>query len=203
MHPPELGYRAVVVLINVIGIVILWMLGKKIGGEFLGVFSALCLAFNINYIFFADLIGPDVALTVFLTGFVFLLTYHDGTWNVRRDCLVGILGTACIGVKWSGLIVIPIFILWLSFACSDVAYPQRLKLAVIPLSFWIIAVAGLCVINCLQSGQLLSPATLTTFFNGAYFREPFWYYVKELPIILSLPITIAVSFVWFMAVYFK
>ncbi|GEM_PF-6246730 len=131
ISPAESGYRLINIVINTLGIVAAFFLGNRMGGRFLGFFAAAYLAFAPFYLAFANIISTDAPLTVFLIFFILAVVSSSPGNDTVSDVAVGLLGAACIGIKWAGLIVIPILILYALFALPG-TYFQRLAMIRLP-----------------------------------------------------------------------
>lgn len=183
--PPEVACRVVCIILNLAGIAAIYVLGSRISSRFLGLFGAVTLAFNYNYLENATHILIDSGITVCSIFLILaLLSVHAN--NLRRnDIFVGILGSAMILLKWSGVVVIPFLIVYYLLIFSDVTLKRRVKKALIPLSVILVLVILLLLNNLIQLGHFFPD---TSALKGFHNRPPFWYYVFNFHNILMLPL---------------
>lgn len=178
---PEAADRAVSMIINVIGIFGMAILGQRTGGPFLGAFSALTLAFNIIYLNQSGHILLDSPLTVFLIFFMRSMTSLD---KKKYPWEIGVLGAAVICLKWSGLVVVPILVIYALWVFRTLCWRERLRIISIPVSIMGICVLGLLVHHFVRWGNVLPDVTAL---EGLYLKRPFWYYAANLHNILMVP----------------
>ncbi|MBF0571767.1 MAG: hypothetical protein HQL12_07815 [Candidatus Omnitrophica bacterium] len=98
--------------------------------------------------------------------------------------MIGITGSLVILLKWSGVLIIPFFILC-TISCRYKPFlKDRVKEACIPLSILLITVTLLLFNNFLRLGHLLPD---TSALAGRYIIKPAWYYLLNFHNILIVP----------------
>jgi len=191
LFPGELACRFIVMLINLTGIIGIYILGVKIRDRFLGVFCALCLSFHFIYLTHSFRILPDGVLTVFLIYVMIALLNisQKDSWPGRL--WVGIAATLVILLKWTGLLVIPIMIGYYFLAFPGKSFKARYWEAMRGVALPVAAALFLLINNYFQLGSFLPDVSAL---KGAYLVKPFWYYATHFLNIIIVPFLIPLFF---------
>lgn len=176
LFPPLEACRATVFVLNLIGIVGIFLLGRQVRGAFLGCYAAGVLSLNLLYFNMSNLILSDGAVAVFII-FVFyalarIRTEKPGGW----DLALGLSVIALILLKWSSVIVLPFLCLYYLTAFGEWSLRQRLLRLAVPSALIAAAIAVLIVHNHALLGSWVPQVFSAT--NESY-REPFFYYVQN------------------------
>lgn len=150
--PSEIAIRLVPFIFFLVGIVAIYLLGKEIKNEFVGLLCATTLAFNFYYFYFATEILIDVPLTVFFIIFVLFLKSAGEKQSIEGDMLVSLWGALTILLKWSGIIVIPWMVIFYLIGLSC-PFKEKVKRLFIALSLPIFVVISLVFKNYIQWGS--------------------------------------------------
>jgi len=110
-----IAFRSMALVVNLIGIILIYYLGKRLKNDFTGLLCALLLTFNYLYIFHATLITIDGTLTVALMLFLLLLSKLNEHSPVRPHLYVGLTASVICLLKCSGIIVLPLLALYYLF----------------------------------------------------------------------------------------
>ncbi|MBF0571765.1 MAG: glycosyltransferase family 39 protein [Candidatus Omnitrophica bacterium] len=185
--PHELVYHLVPLAINMAGTYLIYLLGIKIRDQFTGLCASIILAFNFLYLNNSTRILIDNTLIVFIMLFVnVLLSAYDNSKGIslKQQIMIGITGSLVILLKWSGVLIIPFFILCTISCRYKPSLKDRVKEACIPLSILLITVTLLLFNNYFRLGHLLPD---TSALAGKFRIQPVWYYFSKLTTILTPP----------------
>ena len=171
--PPLVACHWMVFVTNVLGIIAVYFLGKKIQGWFLGVFAAMALAFNPQYFIMSSLILNDGVLAVSMIIFFYILAEIHQRQISRPDFYLGIMVIVLILLKWSGGLVLPFLFFYYLLAFPDFAIRERLRKMVVPITLAIVLVGILLWHNYMISGDWIPKVFRVS--NNDY-RYPFFYY---------------------------
>lgn len=171
--PAKQACHGMAFLTGILGIIFIYLLGRKIQGVFLGCFAAMMLGFNLLYFTLSNYILIDVALTVLTIVFFYLLTGVSSKAVTSRDYAVGFAAAGLILLKWSGGLVLPFLVIYYALAFPDLTLRERLKKVAIPLMIGAAVTAILLVHNVAVTGRLI-PKVFTD--HPEVFRAPVWFY---------------------------
>ena len=177
------GFRFIVILLNLTGLIMIYQLGCKIRSRFLGTFCWIALAFNYVFLSQAGRILIDGPLSVFMMAFMLAwFSWHD-SGQIRHLIYALILASAILFMKSSGVILIPVIICLSWLKKTDEQSPlikrSRLWLPAMTISVWFLTL-------------LLRYAITGTFFfdlsalPGYYRIGPWWECVLNLKSMLML-----------------
>jgi len=181
---PEMACRIVSLILNLIGIIGIYILGIRVGGYFLGTFSCITLAFNFLYLSQSAHILIDGPMAVFCILFIISMTKLNVNNPLKYDICVGLIGCSIILLKWSGILVVPFLIIFYLVAFPEIPIFKRLKKATIPLFIIGMAILLLLLNNVIQLGQILPNVSAL---GGKHLVKPFWYYVIKFHNIIMIP----------------
>ena len=140
-------------LFYLIGIIAVYRLGTILGNSFIGLFSAILLAFNPRYFDLSTCVLLDIPLMVFCTILAILLFRMDEKSPLKIFVFIGIWGTMAILLKWSGLMVIPwIFIYYLT-SLKQLSFKKRIGKFLITFFIVFLALLLLGIKNYVQLGH--------------------------------------------------
>ena len=170
---PLMACHLSVFLINILGIVLIYFLGIKIQGRFLGCFAAMVLSFNLEYFKVSNFILIDGVVSVFTILFFYVLTGVDHRRITRQDFLLGFMVMALILLKWSGGLVLPFIFIYYLLAFPELTFCNRILRSFIPLMFG----AFLVGILLWHNHEILGTWIPKVFGQANdYYRESFYYY---------------------------
>lgn len=181
---PLLACHVGSVAIHLLGIIGFYHLGIKLGNRFLGLFGASAMAFNFLYLSQATHILLDGPLAVVMLYFIVVLAGEREEPSIKRGTMIGLLGVAGILMKWSGLLIIPLMLIYYTIAFPQMSLRQRFKRMALPFSIIIFTALLLTINNLIQLGSLWPD---TSALMGKYLVKPFWYYVVKFHNILIIP----------------
>lgn len=175
------GARIVGFLFNLAGIVLTFLIGKRMYGPFVGVMAGLLLSFHDYYTLQSSMVLADVPITV---GYLFLVLAILKAKEVQGrnwHWLVGAILTCILLLKWSGVIAVV-------FTCVAYAvlYKEEKCKSIVGLYTQILTLPLLAVLFLFAAG--VSPDT--TAVSGLYFKEDALYYLRSLGKILDYTILI-------------
>ncbi len=177
--PSPLACRFIVLVFNLAGIVLIYFLGKKISGPFVGLLASIFLANNYLYFGQANLILVDGVLTVAYIAFALLLLNITPKTGKREDLIVGLMGSFFILLKWyAGILMIPMLLGYYLFALKEIPLRQRMRKMALPLTLYAIPTAAILMTKI---------TAITTVFHGQYFVQPFWFYISNLRFLIGIP----------------
>lgn len=104
-----LASRAVVAVFGVLAVVLVFVLGRRLAGDTVGLAAALLLAVSPIAVNVAHMVRPDVVLEVFVLLAMFTFLRLDG--SLRRDLVAGMALGLAVAVKFSGGLLVPSFVL--------------------------------------------------------------------------------------------
>ncbi len=180
----ETAMRALNALINLAGVLLIHRIGRLLKDEWTGVFAAVILAFHYLYTSMAPRILIDGPLSVVFMAFVLCWIRRGENPSSKRDTLLTAAGCASILLKWSGALVIPLFLCLSLLPGGRQTTPERRKNAARPLA----AMAGifLCLLfwHFFRTGH---PLPEVSALKGLYLAGPPWYYLTRLHNVLMIP----------------
>lgn len=127
VSPDEAGPRTVVLLVNLAGIWLIYLLGQRVAGRFTGLTAAALLAAQGLYFSGSNLILLDHALAVGMTVIAIFLCRFS--WDKKRHwfILFALAWTVC-GLKWNAVIhVVPWLAVFLLFRFDREPLEKRIK----------------------------------------------------------------------------
>ncbi len=169
-----LGYRCCVLLMNMAGIAAMYALGRRVGGPFVGLIGAALLSYNFLYFHYSTTVMIDGPMTVAVTVLLWLLAGTDGRSRFVRHVLVGLMAVGILGLKWSGLFVIPWLAVYYSFLPEEKSWHRKLCLLAIPFSIIAGFLMTIFFVNALRWGKPFPYYIPSS--GGEHFSGPFWYY---------------------------
>lgn len=175
--PPLVACHVLVFLINILGIVAIYFLGRKIQGHFLGCFIAIMLSFNPLYFSMSNYILMDGVQAVFMIAFFYLLHKASGKDITINDLYLSLMVVALILLKWSGGLVAPLVVLYFWLAFPQWSIRERLKKVLLPTGFALGSIGILLVHTYVTSGNWVPYVFRAS--NDAY-QQPFIFYFKQL-----------------------
>jgi 4-amino-4-deoxy-L-arabinose transferase-like glycosyltransferase len=107
LMPAFYSTRILTLLFSIMTGVLLYHMGKKAGGYYVGIAGAILLGFNALHIFITDRALLDVPLTAMMTAVVAALMYFKPD-DVRSGMILGATALVSAFTKTSGLLAIPI-----------------------------------------------------------------------------------------------
>jgi len=184
LFPPEIASRLGTMVLNSLAIIGIYILGLRINSWFVGLFSALALSLNplhISQSVHVLIDGPLATSVIFL---ILFLTQLQGSNSIIYDVNVGLAASLVILVKWSGVLVLPLIIIYYLLTLDSVALVKRWQRLSIPLAVMIATIISLLINNWFQLGRILPDVTAL---QGLYLVKPFWYYALNLHNIIIIP----------------
>lgn len=195
-EPPETGFRVVSLVISLLGIYSVFLLGQKIGGNFLGTFAAIFLAFSQVYFIGALMINTD---TILMTGLIILgvsmLSLRTDKNNKPAEIMIFLSGIICMYVKWGGLLVIPVLIVSHYAKYAGLNFSDSFKIIRRPFLLVLFSLVTLLLFNFLLTGEIISKPSFLTYLNGAYYKYSYLSTVTALKDLFHSPI-LTISFMF-------
>lgn len=177
--PSEIACRVVVFLLNIFGIFLIYLLGKKIHSPFVGIMASIFLANNIVYFHASNLILLDGTFTVFYIFFILNLIDISSQSSSQKDIFIAVLAFLLTLMKWySGILLIPIVTAYYLLGLKAMTIKQRLKKMAVPLT------------PCLLMTFFFIYAqfqSIITVFKGHHLIFPFLYYFRNFNALLGTP----------------
>lgn len=184
LFSPEMACRIVSLIINMTGIIAIYVLGIKVSGLFLGIFCCITLAFNFLYLSQSTHIlidGPFVVAWIFL---ILLLNKINTSNSLKNGIYVGLMGAIIVLLKWPGIIVIPFLLIYYSFAFPELSLFARVKKTFIPLAIISSITLSIIIYFSFLTGHIWPDVSVL---KGAYMKRPFWFYVFNFHEIVMIP----------------
>ena len=150
---PEIACRFVIFVIYLLGIWAIYRLGVKVRSPFVGLLSAILLAFNLSYFFLSTRILNDVPFAVFV---LFFMTALLGTKESQLDVYdwkATFLGSLAIMTKTGGYLLIPIVVIYYAIALKSTPLSLRLKKIALVAGAMAMVQGGLIFNNYLHLGE--------------------------------------------------
>ncbi len=177
--------RYTAVAVNLLGLILIYLIGRRLKSRFLGVFAALSLAFNYFYFLWAFSLTIDSPLTVCLLGvFLCLLQIRDGA-GLKPHILTGLLASAAILLKWSGLVVFPAVLASYFFLPLERPLKRKMTLAGLPLSMAFLTALFLAAMNVVHLGTVFPNTSAVAYRSSAI--GLLGHYIRNLKTILVVP----------------
>lgn len=178
--PPLQACHLMVFVTNILGIIAVYVLGRKIHSPFVGLFAAMAMAFNPPYIMMSSLILIDGVLTVAMVFLLYVLS-EVKTKISRPDFYLGFMVMVMMLLKWSGGLVLPFIFLFYMLAFKELPLLKRVAKAAVPLTFGAVLLVFLIWMNYVIFGEWI-PKVFTASSEG--YKAPFLFYFGEFPDIL-------------------
>lgn len=187
LFPEELADHLIPLLVNISGIFLIYLLGTKIKDPFTGLCAAINLAFNFLYLSGSTHILIDGTLAVFVMLFIHVLL-NTPAFPARsspgEQIAIGTMAALAILLKWSGVLVIPLFLFYLSLCPINLSLPERFKRSLLAFAVPLMTIFFLLLNNFHQLGHFLPDISAL---EGKYLIKPAWYYLFNLHNVLILP----------------
>ena len=152
--PPSLiVYSLTVVGISLLGIGGIFVLGSRISSRFLGLWSAICLAFSAPFICCSVYLLNDIPFYVLSVFLLLALRNAQQNDHWKSDVGVSIIMSLMIGIKYSGLQMVPIVALFYLFLPKRGLKVKLCRLSR-ALSMVFLSVIALAICNYLNRGTL-------------------------------------------------
>lgn len=195
--PGETACRLIPVLINLVGVALMYFVGKKISGPFGGMLAAIWLGFNILYISQSVHVLIDSPLMVALLLLLWVMLRGLDSPGRRMDIFIGIAGSLMILLKWSGVLAVGVVVVYYGLVLPARPGFNRWRAAWWPLGMMGAVIVLLLLNHFWQWGHWLPD---TTALGGMYQIRPVWYYLKNLHNIFMLPLLVPCLFygLWFL-----
>lgn len=183
----EAGLRNFTLIINITTILLLCRLAFLVGGYYCALISTLFLALNSADILSSGMILPDGFLVMMYVLLMLQLIHKNLSSSYRRDILIGLTILVTILIKWSGVIMMPLFLAYYltSFPSSLPVWARLRKIAVV------FVVVGIPTVLIFLTGTRPD----LTAIKGAYFIKPFTFYILNWHLILNLPAYVVILFI--------
>lgn len=178
--------RHVVFLLNILGIIAVFVLGRTIGGNFLGCYSALVLSFNLQYFNMSNFILNDGAIAVFTIVVFLALARIDSQKIDSKDFKLGLAVMALLLLKWSAGLILPFLFLYYVAAFPEWPISRRIAKSAVPLSM-----AGLLITVLVWHNHNIMGSWIPQVFSAhnESYREPFLFYFRHLhPLVFPAPL---------------
>lgn len=182
---PFMACHVTVFLINILGIVAVYLLGRKIQGPFLGCMAAMMLALNRMYFGMSGYILIDGVLTVFVILFLYFLRETPTKENTRQDLWIALAIMAMILLKWSGGIALVFVLFYYLLFLTNLTVRERIRKASVVLMMGGVLVGLLLVLNHAVFGGWIPKV-----FGHSYdeFQLPFLFYWSQLDLVIRQPL---------------
>ena len=179
------GCRVITLLISLSGIGMIYVLGKKLFNNTVGVLSAVLLATNSVYVKFSSKILIDGLLmtSIMLLAIALIHARHSG--DPYAGFKVAVAGCATILLKWSALLVIPFIIAFYALGFDTLDMKQRIRTLLFPLGTILAVVLGLLINNFIQLGVVFGNVSALSINTSQHSSA--WYYWADLPSLLEFP----------------
>ncbi len=176
LGPGLTGYQLVSLFAGLLGIYIIYYVGKNIHSDFVGASSALVLAFNFVYLKFSAKILMDALFMAVFLLFLYTLGKVDKNSNERIDQQVGLWAAILIGIKWTGLLCVPIVLAYYLIIAKGNKKKLYRKI-IVPLAIILGWIGALFIVNYFQMGSVMPDlATITKKTQ----ETPAWFYFPNL-----------------------
>lgn len=173
LKPGLAGYQMISLLVGLLAIYVIYYVGEKVHSSFVGTLAAFALAFNFLYIkFSAKVLMDSIFMAVFLL-FLYTLGKIDKGSGDKNDRWVGIWAVVFIGLKWTGLLCIPVMLIYYLIVAKGKMFPRIITPAAIILGW----VSALFLNNYLQIGSVIPD--LTTIMKKIQ-ETSVWFYLLNL-----------------------
>ena len=185
--PEMIAYRIMTIAIDMIGVLLIYLIGTAVRNRFLGLLCAIFLAFNYSYLLWGVSLTADIPLTVVLLLLFYHLLKRKENSSVKAHIIIGLLASLAVALKWSGLVVIPLLILNYIF----VAHPsghikdlERINMLMIPLSICGLTVLVLATLNRHYLGTWTPDLSAVSPGNLPFTGRALYYFRNMLNIVL-------------------
>lgn len=183
--------RIVVFLLNILGIIAIYILGRRISGEFLGCYSAIVLSFNLQYFNMSNFILSDGAIAVGIIFIFWALTHIHSHKIDSKDFAFGLVVVGFLMLKWSAVLLLPFLCVYYPAAYTECAFSRRFKKGAVPL-----VMASLLIVVLLWHNHNILGSWIPQVFNARNdsYRQPFFFYLQHF-----YPLVFAYALVPFLA----
>jgi len=186
--PHESVYRFFSLLMSLLGIYLIYRIGEKLKDQFTGLYAAMNLAFNILYLGYSTRILIDNTLIVMVLFFAHSMLNLDASF--KKQFMISLTGCLIILLKWPGILIIPFLIMYALLSPHPLHLKDKLKTIRTPLFAFSMVILYLLIGNYLILRHVLPDISAL---EGRYRIHPFWYYIMDLPVILT-PLPFLVPF---------
>lgn len=152
------GYQIISLFVGLLAIYAVYYVGEKVHSSFAGTLAAFALAFNFLYVkFSAKILTDSLFMAVFLL-FLHTLGKIDKSSGDKNDRWVGIWAAVLIGLKWTGLLCIPVMLIYYLIVAKERMFPRIVAPLVIILGW----VGALFLNHYFQMGSVIPDLTMIT-----------------------------------------
>jgi len=173
---PLLACHVATFLFNLTGIIFIYLLGKRIQGQFLGIFSAVALSFNYVYLAASSQILLDAPMSAMFIIITFLMIRTLDKPSKLAFLSLGIFASFIILLKWSGIVVLLYGGLFFVFFTRQQSREEKLKCAVHLLLPPLLVTGLLLINNYVLMGKILPQISAL---QGFFFIHPPWGYIAN------------------------
>jgi hypothetical protein len=168
------------------GIILAFYIGRRVvGSDFVGAICAVGVGLSPAYFLCLPRILADSAQMVVFMALVLALVNAGHRSSVLADILVGLAGGCLIGLKWSGVLAVPLVVIYYLFVLSG----KERHRVLIPLFFMGGAIVFWLTNYFIRTGGLFLNISAL---QGSVFRGPPWFYLRNfnfiVPIFGGLPL---------------
>lgn len=173
LKPGLVGYQMISLIVGLLAIYAVYYIGKKVHSRFAGTAAAVALAFNFLYVkFSAKILTDSLFMAVFLL-FLYTLGKIDKGSGDKNDRWVGIWAAVLIGLKWTGLLCIPVMLIYYLIVARGKTFPRIIT----PSALILVWVGALFLNNYLQMGSVIPD--LATIMKKTQ-ETSLWFYLLNL-----------------------
>ncbi|HLD07285.1 MAG TPA: glycosyltransferase family 39 protein [Candidatus Nanoarchaeia archaeon] len=122
------------------GIILVFLIGRRLRNSFVGLVAALLLAFNVWYMFLSLKALVDVAISVMILLFAYLLYLTERERKWWQVALLAVVGGLTLTTKASGVFVIPLTMIYL--AITYLLFTTNKKEQLVRVMHWIRTTKG-------------------------------------------------------------
>ncbi len=177
-HKGIVAYRFMVLIISLLGIVIIYCIGRKLRNDFVGILAALFLGFNYLYVVESNLVMIDLPLSVSIMLLIYCILYVVDKDVLFFHVLVGIVAGLAIMLKYSGVIVIALI-----FVCYLFIYgfslPRAFNKFFIPFSIVLLIISLIHIYNFIITRHFFPYYIPNQLFDGFGKNLSLFYYLKN------------------------
>ena len=168
--PAKLACQWISFLFGLFGIWAVYFLGLRLENRFVGLIAAILIALNPIYLRYSNKILIDAPQMLFFILLAFTLLRLEKTSKFRDHVCVGLSCMSIVLLKWSGIVIIPIVLIYYFFALKENTFKERCFRCLIPLGMTIFATV---LYWCLR-GEMFHYGLS---FTSSHSREPFFFYI--------------------------
>lgn len=180
---------------NILCIILIYLVGCRVHSQLVGVLSAVLLAFNFSFLFYGTYFLIDVPLTAAILSLFWWLLKLNFPLDRSHSWLIGFGMSLIILLKWPGLLVIPVFIVYFFHLSKKISNKSILLLG----RSLFLPIATVVIFLTLNAVQSHSNFPDISAMQGIYLKKPFYYYLMNMHNILILPYLIpflGIGLVW-------